>query len=75
MVGNECVALLAHVLLAIGNQTLLAVRVKTRLIPRTRGLVDPAHPLLDSFLHIPPKGKPHFSAELGQDKERGDYTS
>ena len=56
MVGNECVALLAHVLLAICDQTLLAVCVKARLITETRGFVDPAHPLLDGFLHISSKG-------------------
>jgi hypothetical protein len=62
MVGNECVALLAHVFLAIGDQTLLAVRVKARLITETRGFVDPAHPPLDGLLHIPSKGKaPLFS--------------
>jgi len=54
MVGNECVALLAHVLLAIGDQTLLAVRVKARLIPKTSWLVGAAHPLLDCFCHGAP---------------------
>jgi hypothetical protein len=38
MVGNECVALLAHVLLAICDQTLLAVCVKAGLIPKTSWL-------------------------------------
>ena len=36
VMGNEGVASLAHVVLAIGDQTLLAVRVKARLIPKNK---------------------------------------
>jgi hypothetical protein len=60
MVGNECVALLAHVILAICDQTLLAVCVKARLVSEARWLIGAAHPLLDGLLHIPSKEKPHF---------------
>jgi hypothetical protein len=62
MVGNECVALLAHVLLAICDQTLLAVCVKAGLIPKTRGFVDPARIHCSTVSCIfPQKEKPHFS--------------
>ena len=39
MVGNECEALLAHIVLAISDQTLFTIRLKTRLITKKRGVL------------------------------------
>jgi hypothetical protein len=39
MVGNECEALLTHIVLAIGDQTLFTIRLKTRLITKKRGVL------------------------------------
>jgi hypothetical protein len=60
MVGNDCEALFAHVLLAIGDQTLLAVRVKAGLVAKARWLIGAAHHCSTVSCIFPQRKSPTF---------------
>jgi len=51
MPTNDCETIIFHILFAVSNQTLLTIRVKSRLIVESISFIIPAHPIRNS--HFP----------------------